>query len=86
MAAVDAAHLDLQMRLAQAAILAGRLDRGGGFDRFAERLHGNARRRRDVLFARATSRPRLCRCSCANRFAVVSPHHLPTSLIAPLVD
>ena len=39
------------MRLGQAPILAGGLDRGGGFDRFAERLHRNARRRRDVLIA-----------------------------------
>ena len=51
MAAVNAAHLDAQMRLGHAPIFAGGLDRGGGLDGFAERLHRNARRRRDVLFA-----------------------------------
>ena len=45
----DAAHLDLQMRLAQPPILAGGLDRRGGLDGFAEGLHRYARRRRDVL-------------------------------------
>ena len=53
----DAAHLDLEMRLAEPAILAGGLDGGGGFDRFAERLDGDARRRRDVLVLRRRRRP-----------------------------
>ena len=47
----QAAHLDAQMRLGHAPILAGRLDSGGSLDGFAERLHRNARRRRDALFA-----------------------------------
>ena len=47
----DAAHLDFDMRLAETPIFAGRLDRGRGFDRLAERLDGHARRRRDVLVA-----------------------------------
>ena len=51
----DAAHLDLQMRLAEPAILAGGLDGGGGLDGLAEGLHRNARRRRDVLVASAAA-------------------------------
>ena len=47
----EAAHLDAQMRLGHAPILAGRLDRGGGLHGLAERLHRDARRRRDVLVA-----------------------------------
>ena len=47
-----AAHLDLQMRLAQPPVLARRLHGGGGFDRLAERLDRDARRRRDMLVAR----------------------------------
>ena len=47
----QAAHLDAQMRLGHAPILAGRLDGGGSLDGFAERLHRDARRRRDALFA-----------------------------------
>ena len=48
----DAAHLDLEMRLGHAAILAGRLHGGGGLDGLAERLDRDARRRRDVLVLR----------------------------------
>ncbi len=51
----DAAHLNLEMGLAQAAILAGRLDGGGGLDGLAERLDRDARRRRDVLAGRASA-------------------------------
>ncbi len=39
------------MRLGHAPVFAGALDGGGGFHGFAEGLHGNARRRRDVLIA-----------------------------------
>ena len=52
----DAAHLDLEMRLAQAPILAGGLDGGGGLDGLAEGLHRDARRRRDMLAARRARR------------------------------
>ena len=44
-------HLDAQMRLGHAPILAGGLDRGCGLHGLAERLHGDARRRRDALLA-----------------------------------
>ena len=54
----QAAHLDAQMRLGQAPILAGRLNGGGGVDVLAERLHRHARRRRDMLFAAGDSRRR----------------------------
>ena len=47
----QATHLDAQMRFGHAPILTGRLNGGGGLDRFAERLHRNARRRRDALLA-----------------------------------
>ena len=52
----DAAHLDLEMRLGQPAILAGGLHGGGGLDGLAKRLHRNARRRRDVLVVRRRRR------------------------------
>ena len=39
------------MRFGHAPVLAGRLDGGGGLDGLAERLHRDARRRRDVLVA-----------------------------------
>ena len=43
-------HLDAQMRLGQAPILAGGLNRGGGVDvARSEGLHRDARRRRDML-------------------------------------
>ena len=44
-----AAHLDLEMGLAEAAVLAGRLHGGGGFHRLAEGLHRYARRGRDMI-------------------------------------
>ena len=47
----QASHLNAQVRLAHAPVLAGRLDCGGGIDVLAEGLYRNARRRRDVLFA-----------------------------------
>ena len=46
-----AAHLNAQMRFGHAPIFAGRLNGGGGLDLFAERLHRDARRQRDALFA-----------------------------------
>ncbi len=58
----DAAHLDLEMRLGQPAILAGRLDGGGGLDGLAEGLHRDARRRRDVLGREPRVRLRLAWC------------------------
>ncbi len=75
-----AAHLDLQMRLAEAAILARRLHGGSGFDRLAEGLHGNAWRRRDVLVVR-------CRLCCRRLGVLVFARvadHFPTSLSLPL--
>ncbi len=45
----DAAHLDFHMRLAEAAVFAGGLHGGGGFNRLAERLDRDARRGRDVF-------------------------------------
>ena len=39
------------MRFGHAPVLTGRLNGGGGLDRFAKRLHRNARRRRDTLLA-----------------------------------
>ena len=71
----DAAHLDLQMRLAQPAILAGGLHGGRGLDGLAEGLHGDARRRRDVLAVGCGSA--WCWVGCVR-------HHCPTSLILPL--
>ena len=47
----QAAHLDAQMRLGHPAILAGRLDGGGGLHGLAEGLHRDARRRCDALIA-----------------------------------
>ena len=73
----DAAHLDLQMGLGQAAVLAGGLHRGGGLDRLAECLHRYARRRRDVL---ADGGRRLV----FRRGLKGVCDHLPTSLILPL--
>ena len=43
------------MRLAEAAVLARRLHGGGGFHRLAERLHRDARRRRDMLVRAAAA-------------------------------
>ena len=47
----ETAHLNAQMGLGQAPVLAGRLDGGGGFHGFAERLDRDARRRSDLLVA-----------------------------------
>ncbi len=47
----QATHLDAQMRLGHAPIFAGRLNGGGRLDGLAERLHRDARRRRDALVA-----------------------------------
>ena len=45
-----AAHLDLEVGLAEAAVFARRLHGGRGFHRLAESLHRHPRRRRDVVF------------------------------------
>ena len=83
----QAAHLDAQMRLGQAPIFAGRLNGRGGLDRLAERLHRNARRRRDVLVAPDESRRAVSAAAAALTGFIVRPHHLPTSLILlALVD
>ncbi len=68
------------MRLGQPAILAGGLHGGGGLDGFAEGLHRDPRRRRDVLvdagvLVDAALRRGGLQCVC---------DHLPTSLILPL--
>src|SRR5205085_3243002 len=47
-----AAHLDLEMRLAETTVLAGRLHGRRGLDRLAEGLHRHPRRRRNVLLRR----------------------------------
>ena len=47
-----AAHLDFQMRLGQPPVFPGRLDRGRGFNGFAESLDRDPRGGRDVLVAR----------------------------------
>ena len=44
-----AAHLNLEMSLAETAVFAGRLHGRGGFHGLAKRLHRYARRRRDVI-------------------------------------
>ena len=44
-----AAHLDLEMSLAEAAVFARRLHGGGGLHRLAKGLHRHPRRRRDVI-------------------------------------
>ncbi len=65
------------MGLAEPSILAGRLHGRGGLNRFAERLHGDARRRRDMLVLRRRRRFRF-------RIFLRVVDHLPTSLILPL--
>ena len=61
-----AAHLDLEMGLAEAAVLARRLHGGGGFHRLAKRLHRHPRRRRDVIVrGRRACRPAAVRDSGA---------------------
>ena len=70
-----AAHLDLEMGLAEAAVFAGRLHGGGGFHRLAEGLHRHARRRRDVIVRRRRASLRLL-------FGILArvADHLPVSL------
>ena len=51
-----AAHLDLDMRLAQPPVFAGGLHGSRGFHRLAEGLHGHARCRRDMLLRRGVVR------------------------------
>ena len=78
-----AAHLDFNVRLAETAILAGGLHGGGGLDRFAKRLHRDARRRRDMFFGNGGrhGRRRLIRCE-GNLTGVLD--HLPILLILPV--
>lgn len=52
----ETAHLDLEMGLRQTTILAASLHCCGGLDRFAERLHRDARRRSDMLVGDRRSR------------------------------
>jgi hypothetical protein len=68
------------MRLGHAPILAGRLDRGCGLHGLAERLHGDARRRRDVILAGGDVGYRL-------RFgtAWLAFHHVPGSFAQSLI-
>jgi hypothetical protein len=47
-----AAHLDLQVSLAETAVLAGRLDGGSGLHGLAESLDRDARRGRNMLLDR----------------------------------
>ena len=50
-----AAHLNLEMRLAETAVFARRLHGSRGFNRFAEGLHRYPRRRRNMIFRRRRS-------------------------------
>ena len=70
-----AAHLDLEMGLAEAAVFARRLHGGRGFHRLAKRLHRHPRRRRNVIVCRRRRDVRL-------RFGVLTrvADHLPVSL------
>src|SRR6185312_5575684 len=70
-----AAHLDLQMRLAEPAVLAGRLYGGSGFHRLAEGLHRHPRRGRDVILRRRRRDLRRLLCVLAG-----VADHLPVSL------
>ena len=82
----DAAHLDLHMRLGQAAVLAGGLHGGGGFDRLAEGLHRDARRRRDMLVGGGAACGRCRRHRLVLRDCDLTGvlDHFPTSLILPV--
>jgi hypothetical protein len=75
----DAAHLDLQMGLRHAAVLARRLHGGGGVGVLAEGLNRDARNRRDMLVA--PGRVGRDRLGLAGGKAELD--HLPTSLILP---
>ncbi len=80
----DAAHLDFHMRLAQAAVLAGGLHGGGGFNRLAKRLDRDPRRGCDVFVGGVLGRlhrRRLVFGDCDLRCVF---YHLPRSLILPL--
>ena len=70
-----AAHLDLEVGLAEAAVFARRLHGGGGFHRLAKRLHRHPRRRRDMLVRRRRRDVRLL-------FGILARvvDHLPVSL------
>ena len=67
------------MRLAETAVLAGGLDRGRGFHRLAERLHRDARCRRNVVLGDDN----LDGCGCGGFYGLSD--HLPTSLILALL-
>ncbi len=60
-----AAHLDLEMGLAETAVFARRLHGGGGFHGFAKRLHRHTRRRRNVIVRVRRCRPAAVRGSGA---------------------
>jgi hypothetical protein len=68
----NTAHMNRQMDLAEAAVLAGRSHRGCGRDRCAKRLHRHPRRRRDVFFGR--------RREVSLFFGFFAADHLPVSL------
>ena len=70
-----AAHLNLEMGLAEAAVFARRLHGGGGFHGLAKGLHRHARRRGDVIV-------RGRRCDVRLFFGILTgvADHLPVSL------
>ena len=70
-----AAHLNLEMGLAEAAVFAGRLHGRSGLDRLAKRLYRHPRRRRDVIVGVRRSDVRLV-------FGILTgvADHLPVSL------
>ncbi len=70
-----AAHLNLEMGLAEAAVFARRLHGGCGFHRLAKGLHGHARRWRDMIVHRRRRDLRLL-------FGILTrvADHLPVSL------
>jgi len=70
-----AAHFNLEMGLAEAAVFGGRMHGGCGFRRLAKRLHRHPRRRGDVIVLRRRRDARLFLRILA-RVAV----HLPVSL------
>ena len=75
MAARHAAHLDLEMGLAEAAVFARRLHGGRGFHGLAKGLHRHTRRRRNVIVRGGGMSVRLL-------FGVLArvADHLPVSL------
>ena len=73
------------MRLAEAAVLAGRLHGGGGFNRLAERLDRDARRGRDMFVGRRpVGRRRRQRLVFGDCDLMCVFYHFPRSLILPL--